>query len=269
MILPNELLMSRSAEAAVCGSMVFDSKVIPAVLEWIDPSSFAFQENRAIFEAILKVWRHNPGGEVDGVLLRNELEHGGKLKEVGGLDYLREVVETVPTSANAIYYAKEVAERQRYRAACKAVEDMHKVLDEGGPVDEVVQDIQGLAMGGGPEERREIAAKNITTCLVTYWTKNREPGFQPLPAVHKEGVCVTPEAHKCLPEQALTANRMQWRRGDSNPRPEMLQDKRPTCLVAALWISPCEAPRDRLITRLFRCISLPSARTTDESQPTD
>ena len=89
------------------------------------------------------------------------------------------------------------------------------------------------------------------------------------PVVHPTEVAVTPEAHKCLPEQALTASEIEWRRGDSNPRPEMLQDKHPTCLVAPFEISPCEAPNDQLNTQLFRCISLPSARTTDESQPTD
>ncbi len=89
------------------------------------------------------------------------------------------------------------------------------------------------------------------------------------PVVRKTEVVTIPDARKCLPEQALRATGTDWRRGDSNPRPEMLQDKHPTCLVAALWISPCEAPRDRLITRLFRCISPPSARTTDESQPTN
>ena len=36
------------------------------------------------------------------------------------------------------------------------------------------------------------------------------------PVVHETGVSVTPEAHKCLPEQALTASEIQWRRGDSN-----------------------------------------------------
>lgn len=45
------------------------------------------------------------------------------------------------------------------------------------------------------------------------------------PVVHETQACVTPEEHKCLPEQALTANEIQWRRGDSNPRPEMFQDK--------------------------------------------
>ena len=45
------------------------------------------------------------------------------------------------------------------------------------------------------------------------------------PAVHQTQIGVTPDAHKCLPQQALMANEIQWRRGDSNPRPEMFQDK--------------------------------------------
>ncbi len=44
--------------------------------------------------------------------------------------------------------------------------------------------------------------------------------------VHQTGVGATPKGHKCFPINALTANMGQWRRGDSNPRPEMFQDKR-------------------------------------------
>ena len=54
------------------------------------------------------------------------------------------------------------------------------------------------------------------------------------PVVHETQVAVTPEAPKCLPEQTLTASETEWRRGDSNPRPEMFQDKHPTCVVARL-----------------------------------
>jgi replicative DNA helicase len=145
--LPNNLVVSKSAEAACLGSMIYDSKVIPGVLEWVDSQSFVFPEHRAIFEAILTVWRRNPGGALDGVLLRNELEKSKALESVGGLDYLRQVVESVPSSANAMYYSREVAERQRYRSAVDAIEQMRQRVTEGGPVDEIVQRVQELAMG--------------------------------------------------------------------------------------------------------------------------
>ncbi len=45
------------------------------------------------------------------------------------------------------------------------------------------------------------------------------------PTVHPSGAGVTQETPKCLPEQALMASEAEWRRGDSNPRPEMFQDK--------------------------------------------
>jgi hypothetical protein len=44
--------------------------------------------------------------------------------------------------------------------------------------------------------------------------------------VHHTGTGVTPENNECLPAKAPTAEHGEWRRGDSNPRPEMFQDKR-------------------------------------------
>lgn len=87
--------------AGVLGSMILDPNCIPTVLEWIDAESFYFAEHRAIFEAILSVWHRNPGGALDGLLLRSELERATVLESIGGLEYLRQVIESVPSSANA------------------------------------------------------------------------------------------------------------------------------------------------------------------------
>jgi replicative DNA helicase len=142
-----DLLMNKAAEGATLASMILDPACVPAVLELLTVESFTFTEHKALFETIVSVWRRNPGGALDGVLLRSELEAERKLEDAGGLDYLRELIESVPTVANARYYARQVLERQRFREVHAAVESMKETLAEGGPVDEIVQHVQGLAMG--------------------------------------------------------------------------------------------------------------------------
>ncbi len=162
-----ELVHNKAAEAAVLGSMLLDSRQIPAVLEWLTAESFYFPEHLVIFDAILTVWRRNPGADVDGLLVRSELAGSKELQDAGGSDYLRQVIESVPTSANAAYYAQQVLERQRYRAAVAAVEKMREVLAEGGAADAVVEQIQGLALGleCRPREQHIYAVKDHATAV--------------------------------------------------------------------------------------------------------
>lgn len=139
-------LCDRAAEAATLGSMIVDHKVIPAVLEYLTADSFFLEEHNCIFQAVVDLWRQNPGGAVDGLLLRSRLDESGKLKDVGGLDYLQQVVDTVPYSSNAIHYARRVLAKQRYRRLVAAAEQIERTITNGGDVDEQTVEVQRLAM---------------------------------------------------------------------------------------------------------------------------
>jgi len=68
------------------------------------------------------------------------------LEDAGGLDYLRRVMESEPTAENVQFYARCVAQRQRYRELVAALEQMEKAANEGGDVDGQVAEVQRLAM---------------------------------------------------------------------------------------------------------------------------
>jgi len=139
-------LCDRASEAATLGSMILSHKVVPAVLEWVTADSFFLEEHKRIFEAIVGLWRQNPRGVVDGLLLRSHLEHADELRNIGGLDYLEQVVQSVPHAHNAVYYAQRVAAKQRYRALVAAAEQIERVATDGGDLDEQVAEVQRLAM---------------------------------------------------------------------------------------------------------------------------
>lgn len=106
------MIESPENEAAVLGSILFDRSMIPVVKKWISVDSFYRPEHRLIWEALMKI---EPSAETDLVLLRNELNKVGKLKEVGGVDYLVAIAESVPSAASGEYYAKEVARVHKLR----------------------------------------------------------------------------------------------------------------------------------------------------------
>jgi replicative DNA helicase len=72
------------------------------------------------------------------VLLRDELITMGKMEDVG-VEYIAKVMDSIPSSANAIYYAKIVREKYQLRkliAACKDICD--SAFEQGETVDELI-----------------------------------------------------------------------------------------------------------------------------------
>jgi replicative DNA helicase len=137
-------LWSLSGEAGVLGSMMLDSSVVSAVLAILPRADLFYKpEHREIFAALVAVY--GQGKPIDAVMLRDELEQRGQLEEIGGVEYIRRILESVPSAASAEYYAKIVAERAEYRQLVAAVEAMRKTLDDPGTVAEQARQIQAIA----------------------------------------------------------------------------------------------------------------------------
>jgi replicative DNA helicase len=131
-------LGDRASEAATLGSMIVGPEYVPTVIEILGEDSFFFPENREIFRAILSVWAVNK--DFDGLLVRSELESRGQLD----LAYLKKVVDSVPTAANALYYAKKVLERKQYRGLVSALEQAENVVKTAGNVQEATSQVQEI-----------------------------------------------------------------------------------------------------------------------------
>ncbi|HQA92210.1 MAG TPA: DnaB-like helicase N-terminal domain-containing protein, partial [Sedimentisphaerales bacterium] len=146
---PAEMAMLRSipeslpAEAAVLGSMIVDPRCIGDVVERIDRTAFYHSEHQIIFDAILALYEKNRGEGIDGLLVRDELERNGQLETVGGLDYLRRVMETVPSSANVAYYTDVIKEKMLLRETIAAATDiLNDAYDESGSAAEKLDEAE-------------------------------------------------------------------------------------------------------------------------------
>lgn len=127
--------VSPEAEAAVLGSMLLDRECIGDILEHNNADCFSLTEHRIIFESILSLYENN--SEIDLVLLRDELKKRKSLDAVGGVDYLVRIADTVPSSANAVYYAKIVKEKAMLRDLAHACgQIINEACEEAGEVGE-------------------------------------------------------------------------------------------------------------------------------------
>jgi len=116
------LTVDIGSEGGVLGSMILDRETIPVVRGVIgDQFFFSKVEHQILYGAICEIHEtYNADAQWDLVLLRSELRMKGKLDAVGGVEYLVRICESLPTTANAEYYAKCV--RAAYRR--KQIADM-------------------------------------------------------------------------------------------------------------------------------------------------
>ena len=97
------------AEQAVIGSMLTDKDAIISAIEVLKEDYFYREDNKIIFSAIVNLY--NRSEPVDIITVKSELSSIGKLEAVGGLEYLAELPEKVPTTANVEKYIKIVEEK--------------------------------------------------------------------------------------------------------------------------------------------------------------
>lgn len=102
------------AERWVLGSCFIDCDKLDDVALILKPEDFFANENATIFEAMLDLREHDK--RPDAPLVSRALIKSGKLDDVGGMEYLIRVADSVPTGHNAIHYARIVRGRALLRA---------------------------------------------------------------------------------------------------------------------------------------------------------
>nr|WP_280985421.1 replicative DNA helicase [Gordonia rhizosphera] len=107
-----------AAEQSVLGGMLLSKDAIADVVEKLRSGDFYRPAHQAVYEAILELY--GKGEPADAVTVAAELERAGELRRVGGAPYLHTLISTVPTAANAGYYAEIVAEKAILRRLVEA-----------------------------------------------------------------------------------------------------------------------------------------------------
>ncbi|MFC8381531.1 replicative DNA helicase [Nocardia sp. NPDC057272] len=107
-----------AAEQSVLGGMLLSKDAIADVVEVLRPGDFYRPAHQAIYDTILDLYGR--GEPADPVTVSAGLDRRGELKRIGGPPYLVTLTQTVPTAANAGFYAEIVAEKAILRRLVEA-----------------------------------------------------------------------------------------------------------------------------------------------------
>ncbi|MFV8214168.1 DnaB-like helicase N-terminal domain-containing protein, partial [Streptococcus pluranimalium] len=117
------------AEQSVLGSIFISPDKLITVREFIEADDFYKYAHKVIFRAMIAL--SDRYDAIDATTVRNILDSQGDLQNIGGLSYIVELVNSVPTSANAEYYAKIVAEKAMLRNIIKRLTETVNEAYEG------------------------------------------------------------------------------------------------------------------------------------------
>jgi replicative DNA helicase len=132
------------AEQCVLGAMLLSKDAIADVVEVLRPGDFYRPAHQMVYDAVLDLYGR--GEPADPVTIAAELTRDGAIAKIGGAPYLHTLIASVPTAANAAYYAHIVRERAILRrlveAGTRIVQMGYGAANAGGEVDDIVDRAQ-------------------------------------------------------------------------------------------------------------------------------
>ena len=131
-VMPND----QDAEQSVLGACFLSPYALEKAIENLTPESFYNEKNAKIFSAMMEL--NESKTPIDITTITSELKRKNELNEVGGVEYLTEVVNFVPTASNVDYYIQTVEETALLRSLIITATD---IASEGYRTDETVNEI--------------------------------------------------------------------------------------------------------------------------------
>ena len=120
---------SIEAEQSVVGAMLMDKDAVTAASEMICGSDFYQSAYGIIFDSMVELF--NEGKPVDLITLQERLREKDVPPEIASLEFVRDLVNVVPTSANVKYYAQIVADKSMMRRLIKLNEEIENICYAG------------------------------------------------------------------------------------------------------------------------------------------
>lgn len=136
-ILPHSV----EAEQSVIGSMLMSREAISSASEILNRDDFYQQQYGIVFDAMVELF--NEGKPVDLITLQNRLREKDVPPEISSMEFVRELLDAVPTSANVKYYATIVSEKAVLRRMIKLTEEIsNECYLNKEPVETILEDTE-------------------------------------------------------------------------------------------------------------------------------
>ena len=116
-ILPHDLV----AEQSVLGAVFISPETMTSLADELTPEDFYKPANKIVFKTMLSLLEK--GEPIDATTMVSALTNQGQIKEIGGLNYVVELVNSTPTSKNVEHYAKLVKEKATLRRVIADLSD--------------------------------------------------------------------------------------------------------------------------------------------------
>lgn len=154
-----KLPYSVEAEQSVLGAIIIDPKSIQQVTGMITPDYFYVPQHKEIYKTLANMFELSK--TIDFVTLLEKLKDNGVYDEAGGKAYIKQLAQSVPTSANIVNYAAIMRDRYYTRTLITAAQDIIKdatdnILDSGKLLDNAEQRIYEIRQGRDIEGLKHI-----------------------------------------------------------------------------------------------------------------
>lgn len=168
------------AEQAVLGSILIDPLCLPTVMEILKAEHFYIPQHREIYGAIVSL--DAVGSKIDALIVLNELKRAGVYNDADGKNYLAQLAQAVPSTANVSVYAKLVREKYFIRQLMDTSREiLHDCAEESEPADIILdaaeQRIYNIRQGrtvSGPSKLSDIIVNTVYENLMRLQSENRE-----------------------------------------------------------------------------------------------
>jgi replicative DNA helicase len=135
-------LFNLEAERSVLGAILMDKDAIVRVVEFLRPSHFYRPAHTNIYDAVMNLYdRREPA---DLVTIPAELKKQGLLEESGGVAYLTELINSVPTAANVEHYARMITDEATRRDLMKVASQVGELVQSESDVTELLDRAEQL-----------------------------------------------------------------------------------------------------------------------------
>jgi replicative DNA helicase len=127
------------AEKSVLGSMLIDGDAIMTASEILTPDDFYQKQYGVVFGAMTDLY--NRGTKVDLVTLQNELRKKNAAPEIADMEFVRDLLSAVATSANIKYYSKIVKEKSTLRSLIREAQSVENLAyEDSQPVEDILDE---------------------------------------------------------------------------------------------------------------------------------
>jgi len=133
------------AERAVLGSVLLDRTAIVKVADALSSEDFYHPGHQRIYQSVLELFER--GKPIDLLTVAADLKEKKLIKDVGGVDYLTELVERVPTAAHVEHYAEIVREKRVRRELIEASSVINELSLDGDDFETLLDKVESKVFG--------------------------------------------------------------------------------------------------------------------------